>query len=132
MNSASREGTPNFQGKLRLSLETGDGTVINLEEPLEGTLSGSDASRFWNRGKFILEHQLMPRFLKELRDWVEEQLPEEMDDFEDECARRCDRNDQVIGALEWMRPHIDTDEEREWRDRMLDIHMARLANGELR
>lgn len=127
MDLDTDENRPGLRCRLRLTLETEEGeeAVIDLEENLEGSTAGADMLRLRNRIVDRLENRLLPRFRKQLWDWTESRLPREEGTFDEEYARRCDRNDVVIDALECLSPHIPSDEERDWQDRMVEILMAR-------
>jgi|GEM_PF-6290717 len=130
MDSFMDENSLNKRCRIRLVMEMGEGgeVAIDLEETLEGSTEGTGVLRLRNRIIDRVENWLMPRFTKQLGDWAESRLPREEGTFEEEFARRCDRNDDVIESLEWLNPHIPSDEERDWQDRMVEILMSRQAN----
>jgi len=134
MDSFSDENSLNKRCRIRLVMEMVEGgeVAIELDETLEGATEGADVLRLRNRIIDRLESRLMPRFTKQLGDWTESRLPREEGTFEEEFARRCDRNDEVIESLEWLSPHIPSDEERDWQDRMVEIFMARCENERVR
>lgn len=130
MDSFTDENSLNKRCRIRLVMEMDEGgeVVIDMEEVLEGAAEGAGVLRLRNRIVDRLENRLMPRFRKQLWDWAESRLPREEGTFEEELARRCDRNDDVIESLEWLSPHIPSDEERDWQDRMVEILMSRQVN----
>lgn len=133
MDSLTDKNSLNKRCRIRLVMAMDEGeVVIDLEETLEGPAEGAEVLRLRNRILDRLENWLMARFKKQLWDWAESRLPREEGTFEEEFARRCDRNDEVIESLEWLSPHIPTDEERDWQDRMVEILMARQVNERAR
>lgn len=130
MDSVANENRPRLQCRIRLTVEdeAGEEVAIDLEETLDGSPDRADALRLRNRIIDALENRLVPRFRKNIWDWAESRLPAQSETFEDEFARRCDRNDDVIDALECLSPHIPSDEERDWQDRMVEVLMARQEN----
>lgn len=128
METVSDEESAALRCRLRLVMETSDGVEIDIEEILEGTSNRSELLRLRNRIIDRLNDRLVPRFQKQLWDWTESRIPREEGTFEEELVRRCDRNDDVISALEWLNPHTPSDEERGWQDRMVQIFMAREEN----
>jgi len=130
MDSFTDENSLNKRCRIRLMMETEKGgeVVIDLEETLEGSTEGAGVLRLRNRIIDKLENRLISRFRKQLWDWTESRLPREEGTFEEEFARRCDCNDDVIESLEWLSPHIPSDEERDWQDRMVEILMSRQMN----
>jgi len=134
MDSFTDENSPNKRCRIRLVMEMDEGgeVAIDMEETLEGSTEGAGVLRLRNRIIDTLENRLNSRFRKQLWDWTESRLPREEGSFEEEFARRCDRNDDVIESLEWLSPHIPSDAERDWQDRMVDIFMARCENERVR
>ena len=134
MDSFTDENSPNKRCRIRLVMEMDEGgeVAIDMEETLEGSTEGAGVLRLRNRIIDTLENRLNSRFRKQLWDWTESRLPREEGTFEEEFARRCDRNDDVIESLEWLSPHIPSDAERDWQDRMVDIFMARCENERVR
>jgi hypothetical protein len=134
--TSQTEPLKSLRCRLRLTLDTGDGTEaevdLDLEEWLRGPFDPAAQLRLPARVSGVLESQLIPAFRKELWRWADERVPANTGTFEEEYVRRCDHNDQVISALEWIAPHIESDEEREWKSRMVDIFMARSANELIR
>jgi hypothetical protein len=130
MDSFTNKNSLNKRCRIRLVMEMDEGgeVAIDLDETLEGATEGADVLRLRNRIFDRLENRLMARFKKQLWDWTESRLPREEGTFEEEFARRCDRNDDVIESLEWLSPHIPSDEERDWQDCMVEILMSRQAN----
>ena len=129
MDSLTDKNSLNNRCRIRLVMEMDEGeVVIDMEEVLEGSAEGAGVLRLRNRILDRLENRLLPRFRKQLWDWAESRLPREEGTFEEEFARRCDRNDDVIESLEWLSPHIPSDEERDWQDRMVEILIARQEN----
>jgi hypothetical protein len=130
MDSFTDENSLNKRCRIRLLMEMDEGgeVAIDLEETLEGSAEGAGVLRLRNRILDRLENRLLPRFRKQLWGWTESRLPREEGTFEEELARRCDRNDDVIESLEWLSPHIPSDEERDWQDRMVEILMSRQVN----
>jgi len=125
-----------YRCRLKLSLESdaGDDVIVDLEfqECLRGPFDGKELLRLPNRIANLLENGLIPKFQREVWDWADGQVSEDALDFEDEFARRCDRNDEVVESLEWLSPHVESDEEHEWKGRMVDILIARQGNGSAR
>lgn len=125
-----------YRCRLKLSLESdaGDDVIVDLElqECLRGPFDGKELLRLPNRIANLLEGSLLPKFQRELWDWADGQVPAETSNFDDEFARRCDRNDEVIEGLEWLSPHVESDEEHEWKSRMVDILIARQENESVR
>ncbi len=137
MNCSSQtEPLESLRCRLRLTLDAGDGTEsevdLDLEEWLRGPFDHSTLLHLPVRVSAILDKQLVPRFRKALRQWADERAPASTGTFEDEFVRRCDHNDRVISALEWVAPHIESDEEREWKARMVDIFLSREENEQVR
>lgn len=130
MDSNTDEDSPDLRCRIRLTMETEEGekVAIDVEETLDGSAQGADVLRLRNGIIDRLENRLVPRFRKQLWDWAERRLPREEGTFEEEFARRCDRNDKVIDALECLSPHVPSDEERAWQGCMVDILMAREVN----
>jgi len=121
---------------MRLTLERGEGAEaevdIDLEEWLRGPFDDTAQLHLPTRVIGVLENRLLPAVRKELRRWVDERVAVNTDSFEDEFVRRCDSNDKVISALEWIAPHVESDEEREWKSRMVEVVMAQCANEQVR
>jgi len=122
--------------RLRLTLDSGDGTEaeveLDLEESLRGPFDHESMAHLPARVTAILDKQLVPAFRRELRQWADEKVPDHTGTFEEEFVRRCDHNHRVMHALEWIAPHVETDEERGWRARMVEIFMCQEENDQLR
>lgn len=135
-NSPGTEALRNRRCRLRLTLDGGDGTEaeieIDVEEWLRGPFDPQALGKLPSRISAILAAKLVPTFRKELWRWGDSLSPSPSHNFEDEFVRRCDHNDQAICALEWIAPHIASDEEREWETRMVDVLMARYENELIR
>ncbi|MCB1078637.1 MAG: hypothetical protein KDM63_01670 [Verrucomicrobiae bacterium] len=126
---------PSLRCLLRLTLDAGDGSEAEVELDIEEWLRGPfdhDAKRHLpSRVTDVLERQLLPAFRRALWQWLDKQSAAPAS-FEEEFARRCDRNHEVMDALEWIAPHLESDEEREWKSRMVDIFMAQCENERVR
>jgi len=136
MSTSQTEPLKSLRCRLRLTLDAGDGTdaevEIDLEEWLRGPFDPEARRRLPARVTDVLETRLVPAFRKALWRWGDSLLPETAGSFEEEFVRRCDHNDRAIAALEWLAPHIETDEEREWRNRMVGVCMAQSENERVR
>lgn len=134
--SSPTEPLTSLRCRLRLTLDSGDGTEaeveLDLEEWLRGPFDHEALAHLPARVAAILDKQLVPAFRRELRQWADERVPADTGTFEEEFVRRCDHNDRVMSALEWIAPHIETDEERGWKSRMVEIFMCREENDRVR
>ena len=134
--SSQTEPIPALRCRLRLTLDAGDDTEtevdIDVEELLRGPFDDRALLFLPTRVIEVLALQLVPTVRKALRRWVNDRVATNPDSFEDEFVRRCDSNDKVISALEWIAPHVESDEEREWKSRMVEVVMAQCANEQVR
>lgn len=139
MNCTSQTETEplkNLRCRMRLTLDAGDATEveveIDLEEWLRGPFDHEAKRQLPARVAAILEARLIPAFRTELWRLGDSMLPATPGSFEEEYVRRCDHNDRAISALEWIAPHVESDEEREWKSRMVDVFMAQCENEQVR
>ena len=134
--SNQTEPLKSLRCRLRLTLDAGDGTEaeveLDLEEVLRGPFDRKAQLHLPVRITEVIECQFVPAVRKALWRWINEQVATNTGDFEEEFVRRCDSNDQAIGALEWIAPHIKSDEEREWESCMVEVFMAQCANEQVR
>lgn len=140
MTTAVIEPVPSVQRdtdltcRVQMTLETPDGESLvdlSLDEMLPDAMSEKSLPGLAGRVDDFLENVALSKLRRRVIAWVEENVPH-TGDFESEFARRCDHNDDMIDALEYLSPHVESDEEREWRDREVDVFMARSDNDRAR
>ena len=134
--TSQTEPLKNLRCRLQLTLDAGDGTEaaveIDLEEWLRGPFDHEAKRHLPARVAAILEARLIPAFRAELWRLGDSLLPATSGSFEEEFVRRCDNNGKAISALEWIAPHIESDEERVWKSRMVEVFMAQCENERVR
>lgn len=129
------EKETNLRFKVRITAESADGTPlidIEVEELLEKALDPETLTRLPHRVNNLFEDRVLVEVRRGLRRWMDEHIPSHPKSFESEYCLRCDRNDEVLSALEWMNPQPSTDRQREWTGRMASIVMARMTNEKVR
>jgi hypothetical protein len=117
-----------------VELASGSGESVlefSFEELLRGALDEGAVGGLCQRVEDLIEEKASRAVRSRIRDWVAAHECASEASFDDEFCRRCDGNDEIVEALEWLNPQPPSDEEREWTSRMATIFMAQMHNEEL-
>jgi len=120
--------------RVQVTLETPEGEVVvdlSVEDRLVDAMSQEALPGLLSRVDHQIENRTLPELRRRLADWVEpRRCPSPSTSFEQEYARRCDHNGEVVASMEWVNPVAPTDAELQWMERLARVFVAREANDQ--
>ena len=105
---------------------------VRLEDWLPDALGADQAVRLPDRVDRMMVERVLPLIRRDLRGWVEREVPPKPESFDQEFVRRVDHHEAIRKAREWLDPDPGTDADHEWLDRIATILTSEQHNERIR